>query len=56
MFNEIDCQAWLKQSLTARLSAYAYALLGVLYFKLCSNRQAKNLASAGWQFVAVKKL
>ena len=51
----MDCQAWFKQILTARPFSNAYTLLGVLYFKLCSNNQAENLASFGWQFVAVKK-
>jgi SAM-dependent methyltransferase len=34
--------------------AYAYALLGVLYFKLRANKQADDLACFGWQCVAVK--
>ena len=35
--------------------AYAYALLGLLYFKLRSNKRAEDLACFGWQCVAVKK-
>ncbi len=35
--------------------AYAYGLLGLLYFKLRDNRQATDLACFGWQCVAVKK-
>jgi hypothetical protein len=34
--------------------AYAYALLGVLYFKIRRNLQAEDLACFGWQCVAVK--
>lgn len=34
--------------------AYAYALLGVLYFKLRANKRADDLACFGWQCVAVK--
>ena len=34
--------------------AYAYALLGLLYFKLRSNKRAEDLACFGWQCVAVK--
>ena len=34
--------------------AYAYSLLGVLYFKLRSKKQAEDLACFGWQCVAVK--
>jgi ubiquinone/menaquinone biosynthesis C-methylase UbiE len=34
--------------------AYAYALLGVLYFKLRANKRAEDLACFGWQCVAVK--
>jgi SAM-dependent methyltransferase len=35
--------------------AYAYALMGVLYFKLRANKCAEDLACFGWQCVAVKK-
>lgn len=35
--------------------AYAYALLGLIYFKLRSNKQAADLACFGWQCVAVKR-
>lgn len=35
--------------------AYAYALLGVLYFKLRANKRAEDLACFGWQCVTVKK-
>jgi ubiquinone/menaquinone biosynthesis C-methylase UbiE len=35
--------------------AYAYALLGLAYFKLRSNKRAEDLACFGWQCVAVKK-
>jgi SAM-dependent methyltransferase len=35
--------------------AYAYALLGLLYFKLRSNKRVDDLACFGWQCVAVKK-
>jgi SAM-dependent methyltransferase len=34
--------------------AYAFALLGVLYFKLRANKRADDLACFGWQCVAVK--
>ncbi len=34
--------------------AYAYSLLGLLYFKLRSNKHAEDLACFGWQCVAVK--
>lgn len=34
--------------------AYAYALLGVLYFKLRANKRAEDIACFGWQCVAVK--
>jgi len=34
--------------------AYAYALLGLLYFKLRSKKHAEDLACFGWQCVAVK--
>ena len=35
--------------------AYAYALLGVIYFKLRGKKQAEDLACFGWQCVAVKR-
>jgi len=35
--------------------AYAYALLGGLYFKLRSNQRAEDLACFGWQCVAMKQ-
>jgi SAM-dependent methyltransferase len=35
--------------------AYAYALLGLAYFKLRSNKRAEDLACFGWQCVAVKR-
>jgi len=35
--------------------AYAYALLGLAYFKLRSKKSAEDLACFGWQCVAVKK-
>lgn len=35
--------------------AYAYALMGVLYFKLRANKCAEDLACFGWQCVAVKE-
>jgi len=35
--------------------AYIYSLLGVLYFKLRSNKRAEDLACFGWQCVAVKQ-
>ena len=35
--------------------AYAYALLGLLYFKLRGNKRAEDLACFGWQCVAVKR-
>lgn len=34
--------------------AYAYVLLGVLYFKLRTQLRADDLASFGWQCVAIK--
>lgn len=34
--------------------AYAFSLVGVLYFKLRSNNQAKDLACFGWHCVGVK--
>lgn len=34
--------------------AYAYALLGLIYFKLRSNKRAEDLACFGWQCVAFK--
>ncbi len=34
--------------------AYAYALLGLAYFKLRSNKRADDLACFGWHCVAVK--
>lgn len=34
--------------------AYAYVLLGMLYFKLRTNKPAADLACFGWQCVAVK--
>jgi SAM-dependent methyltransferase len=34
--------------------AYAYALLGVLYFKLRANKRDYDLACFGWQCVAIK--
>ena len=34
--------------------AYAYALLGVLYFKLRGNQRAEDLACFGWHYVAKK--
>jgi ubiquinone/menaquinone biosynthesis C-methylase UbiE len=34
--------------------AYAYALLGLLYFKLRSKKRADDLACFGWHCVAVK--
>ncbi len=34
--------------------AYAYALLGALYFKLRSKKRAEDLAAFGWQCVAIK--
>ncbi len=59
--NENTRQAWLKQTLAALPAgnwawplAYAYALLGVLYFKLRANKRADDLACFGWQCVAVK--
>ncbi|MBU2623829.1 MAG: methyltransferase domain-containing protein [Proteobacteria bacterium] len=36
------------------LLAYAYSMLGVLYFKLRGNKQAEDLACFGWHCVAVK--
>jgi ubiquinone/menaquinone biosynthesis C-methylase UbiE len=35
--------------------AYAYALLGLLYFKFRANKRAEDLACIGWQCVAVKQ-
>lgn len=35
--------------------AYAYALLGVFYFKLRANKRAEGLASFGWHCLAVKR-
>ena len=35
--------------------AYAYALLGMLYFKLRANKRADDLACFGWQCVSVKQ-
>ena len=35
--------------------AYAYALLGVLYFKLRGKKRAEDLACFGWHCVAVKQ-
>lgn len=35
--------------------AYAYALLGLVYFRLRSNKQAEDLACFGWHCVAVKQ-
>jgi SAM-dependent methyltransferase len=34
--------------------AYAYALVGMLYFKIRSNKRAEDLACFGWHCVAVK--
>lgn len=34
--------------------AYAYALLGMLYFKIRSNQRAEDLACFGWHCVAIK--
>ena len=34
--------------------AYAFALLGLVYFKLRSDKRAEDLACFGWQCVAVK--
>ena len=53
--NEIDRQAWLKQILTAWPFAYGYALMGLAYFKLCSNKRAEDLACFGWHCVAVRR-
>ena len=36
--------------------AYAYALLGLAYFKLRSDKKAKDLACFGWQCVAAKQI
>ena len=36
--------------------AYAYALLGLAYFKLRSEKSAEDLACFGWQCVAIKKI
>lgn len=35
--------------------AYAYALLGTLYFKIRGNQRAEDLACFGWHCVAVKQ-
>jgi hypothetical protein len=35
--------------------AYAYALLGLAYFKLRGNKRAEDLACFGWQCVAMKR-
>lgn len=35
--------------------AYAYALLGELYFKLRSNKRAEDLSCLGWHCLAVKQ-
>lgn len=35
--------------------AYAYALLGLAYFKLRSNKRAEDLACFGWHCVTVKQ-
>jgi len=35
--------------------AYAYALLGMLYFKIRGNQRAEDLACFGWQCLAVKQ-
>jgi ubiquinone/menaquinone biosynthesis C-methylase UbiE len=35
--------------------AYAYAFLGMLYFKLRGNQRAEDLACFGWHCVAVKE-
>lgn len=35
--------------------AYAYAVLGVMYFKLRGKKRAEDLACFGWQCLAVKK-
>ena len=35
--------------------AYVYALLGLAYYKLRSNKRAEDLACFGWQCVALKK-
>lgn len=35
--------------------AYAYALLGLIYFKLRGNKRAEDLACFGWQCVAIKR-
>lgn len=34
--------------------AYAYALCGILYFKIRANKRADDLACFGWQCVAIK--
>jgi hypothetical protein len=34
--------------------AYAYGLLGMLYFQLRANRRAEDLACFGWHCVVVK--
>ncbi len=35
--------------------AYAYALLGVLYFRLRRNQSAEDLACFGWHCIAEKR-
>jgi ubiquinone/menaquinone biosynthesis C-methylase UbiE len=35
--------------------AYAYALLGLVYFKIRSDKRAEDLACFGWHCIAVKK-
>jgi hypothetical protein len=35
--------------------AYAYSLLGVLYFRVRARKRAEDLASFGWHCVAVKR-
>ena len=35
--------------------AYIYSLLGLLYFKIRSNKRAEDLACFGWLCVAIKK-
>jgi len=35
--------------------AYAYGLLGILYFKLRRNQRAEDLACFGWHCVAIKQ-
>lgn len=36
--------------------AYAYALLGMLYFQLRANREAADLACFGWNCVGIKNI